>query len=358
MAAGHHAEAEARYGEALAAAERVGDLELQGAFTQHLGILQRQTGRAATAVETLKQALRLFQQAGDRGGEMQTCDLLGSAEQVLDRLDPAEAWYRKALALAEAPGDGIEADQRQIGTTRQNLGILFQRRAQALPSDGDGPQRNQRERWLAAAIAEIAASLAIKQQMDNQLGAAASHGQLSQLHRLRGDLDRAEAEARQALAIYEPLDHPETWKVYASLADIARARGDAATADQWQAKAEAKRAEMQRRARGDDGDQGGDQGGDQRDHTGPTTIDPADPRHRELLQALTALAQAVYQARTQGQPLPPDAAEALAQLAKHPDPLPAYAAFLQAIAAGTDPAPPPLPEPLDAIAAELRAALP
>ncbi|WP_295391277.1 hypothetical protein [uncultured Thiodictyon sp.] len=164
-----------------------------------------------------------------------------------------------------------------------------------------------------------------------------------------GDLDRAEAEARQALAIYEPLDHPEHWKVYASLAEIARARGDAATADQWQAKAAAKRAEMDRRARGDAGDQGGD--------TGPAAIDPADPRHREPMQALGALAQAVYQARAQGQPLPPDAAEALAQLANYPDPLPTYAAFLQAIAAGTTPAPPTLPEPLAAIATELLAAL-
>ena len=102
---------------------------------------------------------------------------------------------------------------------------------------------------------------------------------------------------------------------------------------------------MQRRARGDAAD------------PGPATIDPADPRHRELLQALIALAQAVYQARVQGQPLPPDAAEALAQIAKLPDPLPAYAAFLHAIAAGTTPAPPTLPEPLAAIATELLAAL-
>ncbi|WP_295385102.1 TIR domain-containing protein [uncultured Thiodictyon sp.] len=182
MDAGHHAEAEVRYGEALAAAERVGDLGLQGTFTQHLGILQRQTGRAATAVETLKQALRLFQQAGNRGGEMQTCDLLGTAEKDLNRLDPAEAWYRKALALAEVLGA-----QSQIGITRQNLGILFQLRALALPSDGGGSQGAERDRWLAAAIAEIATSLTIKQQMGNPLGAAASHYQLSVLHRLRAE---------------------------------------------------------------------------------------------------------------------------------------------------------------------------
>ena len=48
----------------------------------------------------------------------------------------------------------------------------------------------------------------------------------------RGDLDRveAEAEARHAPAIWEPLGHPETWKVDANLADIAPTRGDADTA--------------------------------------------------------------------------------------------------------------------------------
>jgi len=79
MDAGRHAEAEARYGEALDAAERAGDLELQGISQQHLGVLQREPGQTAESVDTLRRALRLFQQSGDRGGEMQTCDLLGTA---------------------------------------------------------------------------------------------------------------------------------------------------------------------------------------------------------------------------------------------------------------------------------------
>ena len=345
-AAGRHAEAEARYGEALAAAERVGDLELQGTTLAHLGVLQQDTGRTAASVDTLRRALRLFQQAGNGVGEMQTCDLLGTAEQMLGRLDPAEAWYRKALGLAEQLGV-----QAQVGGTRQNLGILFQHRAEGLPGD-DPAAAPERARWLTAAVAEIEASLAINQQRNDRLGAASSHTQLSQLHRLRGDLDRAEAEARHALAIREPLSHPETWKVYASLADIARACGDAATAADWQAKADTQREAQERRARGDDtGDPAG--GGPDADPGAGAGTAP----DQQLMDALLALARAVHQARTAGEPLPPDAAEALAQLAGLPAPLGGLGAFFQAIADGRTPAPPALPEPLDQLADALLEAL-
>ena len=364
MDTGRHAEAEARIAEALAAAERIGDLEQQNSFTQRLGGLQHATGRPTEAVQTLKRALRLSQQAGNQASEMRTCNLIGSAERALGRLDPAEAWYRKALDLA-----GPLGDQRQIAATRQNLGILFQIRAEQAPDpiqhpdphpNGPAPDASQagtgRDHWLAAARTEIEASLTISQQMNNQLGAGLSHYQLGVLHLLRGDLDRAEADARQALAIHEPLDHPDTWKDYLSLADIARARarGGSPAADQWQAKADAKHAEMQRRARG-----GSEDAAD--------TTDPAAAalQNRQFLDTLVALAQAVYQHQAAAaaqptapvQPLPPDLAEALAQLTQYPPPLATFAAFLQAIAAGQRPTPPPLPAPLDKLAAELLQAL-
>jgi tetratricopeptide (TPR) repeat protein len=329
MDSGRHAEAEARFGEALAAAERVADLELQGASLQRLGGLQRRTGRAAEGCETLRQALRAFQQSGDRGGEMLTCNILGNAEQDLGRLDPAEAWYRKALGLAEGLGA-----HKQIGVTRQNLGNLSQKRAEAAQDPAE------RDRHLAAALVEVEASLAVWQAMKNRVYEAASHFQLGVLHRRRGDLDRAEAEARQALAIYEDLGHPETWKVYANLAKIAQARNDHPAAAQWQAKAEAKRAEVERLA------------ADPGSGPGPAGLDP------RLVEALMALARAVHLARTRGQLLASDAAAALAQVMALPDSLGPFGRFLDGLARGADPAPPAgLPAPLDQIAAALLEAL-
>ena len=48
------------------------------------------------------------------------------------------------------------------------------------------------------------------------------------------------------LAIHEDLDLPDVYKVYGSLAEIARARGDEAAAAKWQAKRDAKVAELKR----------------------------------------------------------------------------------------------------------------
>ncbi len=78
------------------------------------------------------------------------------------------------------------------------------------------------------------------------------------------------------------------------------------------------------------------------------------------MEALTALARAAYQARTGAQPLPPDAAEALAQLARMPAPLDALGTFLQAAAdpaTALPPSPPALPDSLHQLATALLEAL-
>ena len=186
-------------------------------------------------------------------------------------------------------------------------------------------------------MTEIEASLDVWREMGDRLHEAASHFQLGILHRLRGDLDRAETEALRSLEIVEPLNQPDLWKDYANLAEIARARGDAPAAADWQAKADAKRAEVACLAAG--------QGG------------PAAP-DRQLMDALLALAQSVHQARTQHRAPEPDTAEALAQLAALPAPLGPFGGFLQSLARGEDPpAPPGLPDPLAQLAAALLAAL-
>jgi len=51
--------------------------------------------------------------------------------------------------------------------------------------------------------------------------------------------------------IYESHDLPEVYKVYGNLAAIARDRGDSEAAARWQAKYEAKLAELEQRRRGD-----------------------------------------------------------------------------------------------------------
>ncbi|MDP7216202.1 MAG: TIR domain-containing protein [Rhodospirillales bacterium] len=322
-----YAEADARYTEALAAARDAGDLELQGTFLQHQGILHGAQGRFDRAVALYQQALEFFRRADDAGGEMQTADLLANAEAQRGQLDVAEAWYGRARELAKRLND-----RRQLAANAHNVGILHQNRAEQTKDPGE------REAWLRRAVDSIRESLAIVLEMNDRPGAAKSHFQLGVLHRMLGELDEAERNARESLAICESLRLPDVYMDYGNLAKIARARGDTAAAAEWQAKHDTKVEEIGRLRRG-----GGEDG--------------AVPD--DLVKAILALAQAAFQARGGGA-LPPDAAEALARLADYPAPLDAVGAFLRAVADGKPPPPVPgalpakLREILDALAESIR----
>jgi len=120
-----YAEAEARYEEALQAAQAVGDLGLQGMALQHQATLQLRLGRPERAVALSQQAMALFQRAGDVSEEMGTCDLLASAEMRRGQLEVAEAWYARSRELALQLHD-----RAQLAIVAQNVGILYQTRAE------------------------------------------------------------------------------------------------------------------------------------------------------------------------------------------------------------------------------------
>ena len=271
---------------------------------QYQGRLKDKLSQHDQAVALYQQAMTLFQRAADLGSEMRTCNLLGIAEENRGQLDAAEAWYRRSRELAKQRND-----KGHLAIVAQNLGILCQTRAEQLKDD---PAR--RDELLRQAVASVEESLAIWLEQQNQVNAATSYFQLGILHRLLGNLAQAEKHALQALKIHESLNLPEAYRDYANLATIARDRGDSEAAARWQAKYEAKVAELERRRRGDAS-------------TGAVLPD-------EVVQFILVLAQAAYGARQGNTPLPPDAAEMLAQLAEAPAPFPAIGAFLRAIAEG------------------------
>jgi len=305
MAQQRYADADARHAEGLRAARAAGDLGLQGVFLQHRGTLQDNMGNHDRAVELYKQAITLFQRADNTVGEMHTCNQLAKAEQQRGHLDAAEAWYARARELAEQLNN-----QYHLAVNAQNVGVLYMNRAE----QATGP--NTRADLLHQAVASVEESLAIKLEMQNQVGAASSYSQLGVLHWMLGELDKAEENARQALKIHESLNLPDVYKTYNILALIARDRGNEAAAAQWEAKRDAKMEELRRLRRGE------------------STDGQAANLPNQLLQAILALAQAAYSARAGNAPLPPDAAETLAQLAELPPPIGAVSSFLQAIAAG------------------------
>jgi tetratricopeptide (TPR) repeat protein len=235
-----YAEAEALDDEALQAVRAAGDVPLQGITLQHQGDLQRRQGRHDRAVPLYQQALALFQRAGDTGKEMQTCDLLGTAEMQRGQLAAAEAWYLRSRELAQ-----LRNDRRQLAVVAHNLGILYQTRAEQA---GDAAVRTA---WLRQAIALVQESLAISRDMNNQVLAATSYFQLGVLHKKLQEWDQAESHLLRSLEIREALNHPDVWKAYRNLADVARGRGDEQAAASWQARRDAKLAEVQRLQRGE-----------------------------------------------------------------------------------------------------------
>ncbi|MCP4702131.1 MAG: tetratricopeptide repeat protein [Gammaproteobacteria bacterium] len=317
-----YSEAEQRFEEALKAARAIGDAELEGTAQQHLGKLQNNMNKYAQAINHCQAAIRLFQQADDRVSEMQACDLAGTVEKNQGHLDAAQGWYARSRELARELGD-----KNQLAVVAQNLGVLYQTRAKAL--EADHPQRHALLRQAMEAVGE---SLAVWQEMENQVYAAVSHSNLSILHRLLGEWDAAETQALWALEIRESLNHPDVYRAYNSLMEIARARGDEASARAWQAKRDAKMAELERQNQ---------------------TDDQAVPQ--EFLQTLLAIANAVYQARRSKKALDPQAAEILAEFTDRPPPFNAISSFLQAIASGQLPAVPAgLPDAITEILMNLR----
>jgi hypothetical protein len=152
-------------------------------------------------------------------------------------------------------------------------------------------------------------------------------------------LDEAERHAHQAREIRERLGLNNIWANYAVLADIARARGDAAQAAGWDRKRDAVLEELDRRSRG------------------PGGLPP------QFLQAVQQLAIACAQASVAGAELAPDVESALAQLDQLPAPLPDLSAFFRATAAGQFPRvpaaiPPELAEFLTQLQSAVREARP
>jgi tetratricopeptide (TPR) repeat protein len=298
-------------------------LDKTAAGLEAIWIFSRRQNQHARAVTWAKGALALFQAVEDRKGEMQSADVLGSAEMQLGHHEAARAWYTEAERLARELGhDG------QLANPAQNLGVLLQEQALELPEEAEAARR----RLLGEAAASVSKSLAIHRKRSNEARAAASLAQLGKIHRLLGALNDAELCAHEALAFYEPRDLPDVWKVYSNLEDIAAARGHTEEAAAWRAEKDAKRAELDRLAQGD----------------APPRLPP------QARDAFLALCRVLHAARTANQPLPPDAAKTITDLTTQPDPLGAAGRFLQAIADGGHPS---VPEALPPELADIFTAL-
>jgi tetratricopeptide (TPR) repeat protein len=177
-----------------------------------LGNTANLQGRLDEAEDWSRKSLAIKEELGDRPGMADTYHQLGMTAQDRGRLDEAEDWYRKSLATTEQLGDrpGMATTYHQLGNTANLRGRL-----------------DEAEDWYRK-------SLTIKEQLGDRPGMAGTYHNLGNTAILRRRLEEAEDWYRKSLTITEELgDRPGMAGTYHQLGNTALFRGRLDEAEDW-----------------------------------------------------------------------------------------------------------------------------
>jgi tetratricopeptide (TPR) repeat protein len=217
---------------------------------------QRAAGQPDEAARTYRQLLAWLQEQpateAIRVNISVAYHQLGYTAQDRGRLDEADDWYRRSLAISERLGNllSIGHTYHQLGMTAQSRGRLddaeeWYRRSLAINEDlGNRPRvaityhqlaNTARDRGrLDEADDWCRMSLAIREDLGDRPGMAISYHQLGITAHQRGRLDEAEEWCRKSLAIKEDLgDRPGLAGTYHVLGLTAQSRGRLDEAEEW-----------------------------------------------------------------------------------------------------------------------------
>jgi DNA-binding SARP family transcriptional activator/tetratricopeptide (TPR) repeat protein len=177
-------------------ADRIGDLVSQANIHNSLGHLREQQGRHADALDHARRAVDLFHATGNRHGQANTLNGVGWCYAMLGDYEQALASCRQALAMLQ------EIDDRH-GQCHvwDSLGYIHR-------------QRGQHEQ----AIACYRNALDLTRDLGLRRVEAEHLVNLGDAHHAAGDAVAARDAWQQALAVLEPIDHPEVESVRAKLA--------------------------------------------------------------------------------------------------------------------------------------------
>ncbi len=170
-------------------------------------------GTPERAVPLFAEALSLAGCAGDSFYAIDAAHMLGIAAPAAERLD----WNLKALAMTEKASDA--RSKRWLAALYNNIGYTYQER-------GD----------FATALAYYRKALPAYVARGDAEPIRNAKWMIARAQRSLGELDAAEKTQRELLAELDTLGENDGF-VYEELAEIAVARGDAAAAKPWAAKA-------------------------------------------------------------------------------------------------------------------------
>ncbi|MET8853619.1 tetratricopeptide repeat protein [Amycolatopsis sp. NPDC004625] len=183
-----------------------------GVVNHQLGIVMQDRGRLDNAEQWYGRSLAISEELGDRSGMSRSYHQLGSVAEVRGRLHDAEQWYRRSLAISEELGDrsGMSRSFHHLGSVAEDHGSL-----------------DDAEQWYGR-------SLAISEELGDRSGMSRSFHHLGTVAHLRGRLDEAEQWYRRSLAIDEELgDRPGLSRSYHQLGILAQDGDRPEEAEQW-----------------------------------------------------------------------------------------------------------------------------
>jgi tetratricopeptide (TPR) repeat protein len=221
-----------------------------------LGMTVQDRGRLNEADDWYRKALAIFAELGDRRGMADTYHQLGITAQDRGELDEADDWYRKALTTYEELGDRAytAGSYHQLGRIAQDRGRLdeakaWYRKALTIIEElGNRPDmalcyhQLGSNAYLRGLLDEAEAwyrkALTIREELGDRRGMADTYHQLGITAQVRGLLDEAEAWYRKALTIREELgDRSNEAGAYHQLGRTAQDRGLLDEAEAWYRKA-------------------------------------------------------------------------------------------------------------------------
>lgn len=217
---GHHTDALVVHGHARIAAERSGDrLGLAHALT-NLGTAYGQLARYTEAGEQFAEALELFREADDPGGQIRTLNNLGNVATGLGQYAAAIDYLTRSLKLSRVVGDATSEARAlgNLGNVESKLGrygdavrhlrqvIDLSRRIGDAPSEGLALSNlGSAEGRLGRAtdgVAHLREAVAVFGRIGNRTGAAWALQNLGTVEARRGNQEGAAAAHQEAYDVF------------------------------------------------------------------------------------------------------------------------------------------------------------
>jgi len=164
----------------------------------YLARAKRVLGAVEEALRLYLEALKMYEEAGDRAGLAATLNNIGLVYDGTGQPAQALEYYRKALTIREEVGD-----RAGLATTLNNIGLVYNRTGQP-----------------AQALEYYHKALPIREEVGDRTGERVTRYNMAMLYREQGQLREAMEELRHVVELDEQVQSPDLESDRAMLAQV------------------------------------------------------------------------------------------------------------------------------------------